>query len=39
MVDQENPELTQARLGLSRAARLVLARALGLLGVSTPERM
>jgi arginyl-tRNA synthetase len=39
VVDQENPELTQARLGLSRAARLVLARALGLLGVSTPERM
>jgi len=39
VVDQENPELTQARLGLARAARIVLARALGLLGVSTPERM
>jgi len=39
VVDQGNPELTQARLSLARAARIVLARALGLLGVTSPERM
>jgi arginyl-tRNA synthetase len=39
VVDAEAPALTQARLTLVRAARLTLAQALGLLGVTTPERM
>ena len=39
VVAQEEPEQTQARLMLARAARLTLARALGLLGVNAPERM
>lgn len=39
VVDQAEPELTQARLMLTRAARLALARTLALLGVSAPERM
>jgi arginyl-tRNA synthetase len=39
VVDAEEPELTQARLMLVRAAKLVLARALCLMGMSTPERM
>ncbi|MCX7680540.1 MAG: arginine--tRNA ligase [Anaerolineae bacterium] len=39
VVDAEQPELTQARLTLVRAARNVLARALHLMGMSAPERM
>ncbi len=39
VVDRAEPELTQARLTLTRAARLALARTLALLGVSAPERM
>jgi len=39
VVDAEEPALTQARLMLVQAARLQLARALELLGVSAPERM
>lgn len=39
VVAPEEPERTQARLMLVRAARLTLARALGLLGVTAPERM
>jgi len=39
VVAPEEPELTQARLMLVRAAHLALARALGLLGVNAPERM
>jgi arginyl-tRNA synthetase len=39
VVDLEQPGQTQARLMLVRAARLTLARALELLGVSAPERM
>jgi arginyl-tRNA synthetase len=39
VVDAEAPALTQARLTLVRAARLALAQALGLLGVTAPERM
>ncbi len=39
VVSPEEPQQTQARLMLVRAARLTLARALELLGVSTPERM
>ncbi|HEY5506228.1 MAG TPA: DALR anticodon-binding domain-containing protein, partial [Coriobacteriia bacterium] len=35
----EDAELTTARLALVDATRLTLARALGLLGVSAPERM
>jgi arginyl-tRNA synthetase len=39
VIDPEAPERTQARLMLVRAARLTLARALGLLGITAPERM
>ena len=39
VVDSEAPEQTQARLMLAQAARLTLARALELLGVTAPERM
>ncbi len=39
VVVPEEPERTQARLMLMRAARLTLARTLALLGVSAPERM
>jgi arginyl-tRNA synthetase len=37
--DPADAELNKARLKLVRAARLVLARTLGLLGVSAPEKM
>jgi arginyl-tRNA synthetase len=37
--DADDPELTAARLALTDASRIVLALALGLLGVSAPERM
>lgn len=37
--DPAEQELTQARLELVRAARIVLARALQLMGMSTPEQM
>lgn len=39
VVDAEAPSLTQARLALVRAAKLVLARVLHLMGMSAPERM
>jgi len=39
VIAPEEPERTQARLMLVRAARLALAQALGLLGVTAPERM
>jgi len=39
VVDSEAPEQTQARLMLVQAARLTLAQALELLGVTAPERM
>lgn len=39
VVVEGEPEITRARLELCRAARHVLATALGLLGVSAPERM
>ena len=39
VVDQEESELTQARLALVRAAKVVLARALHLMGMTAPERM
>jgi arginyl-tRNA synthetase len=35
----EDPELTQARLGLVRAVRIALRNGLALLGISAPERM
>ncbi|MGB4441623.1 MAG: arginine--tRNA ligase [Coriobacteriia bacterium] len=35
----EDPQLRSARLALADAARIVLARSLGLLGVSAPQRM
>jgi arginyl-tRNA synthetase len=39
VVAAEEPDLTRARLMLARAARNVLAHALRLMGMSTPERM
>jgi arginyl-tRNA synthetase len=39
VVAEEAPAQTQARLMLVRAAQLTLAQALGLLGVTAPERM
>jgi len=39
VVDAEEPALTQARLMLVQAARLQLAQALEILGVTAPERM
>jgi arginyl-tRNA synthetase len=39
VIAPEEPERTQARLMLVRAARNVLARVLRLMGMSTPERM
>jgi arginyl-tRNA synthetase len=38
-VRTDDPALRAARLALSRATRQTLANALGLLGVSAPERM
>ncbi|MPZ99793.1 MAG: arginine--tRNA ligase [Dehalococcoidia bacterium] len=39
VIDAENPDLSRARLLLLEAARVVLARTLGLMGVSAPEQM
>jgi arginyl-tRNA synthetase len=39
VVDAEHPELSRARLLLSRASRVVLAKVLGLIGVRAPESM
>jgi arginyl-tRNA synthetase len=39
VVDPEAPERSAARLALAGAARITLARALGLLGISAPESM
>ncbi|MEX2225609.1 MAG: arginine--tRNA ligase [Dehalococcoidia bacterium] len=39
VIDDEAPELSKARLHLCRAAKVTLARALGLMGMSMPERM
>ncbi|MEE9256124.1 MAG: DALR anticodon-binding domain-containing protein, partial [bacterium] len=38
ILDQE-PAVTQARLGLARCIQIVLKNGLGLLGVSAPEKM
>jgi arginyl-tRNA synthetase len=37
--DPTDAEMTQARLKLVKAAKITIARALGLMGVSAPERM
>jgi arginyl-tRNA synthetase len=39
VVDADEPERSAARLALSRAAQVTLARTLGLLGISAPEAM
>lgn len=39
VLDDENPELTQERLGLVLATKITLANALNLIGVSAPDRM
>ncbi len=39
VVDAEDADLSRARLKLTRAAQTVLARVLGLIGVSAPEEM
>ena len=39
VVDPDQPALSQARLLLSRAARIILAKVLGLIGVRAPESM
>ncbi len=39
IIDAENPELSNARLNLVNAVRIVLAEALRLMGISTPEHM
>jgi arginyl-tRNA synthetase len=39
VVDTEAPALSQARLQLTRAAQVVLARTLGLMGISAPDEM
>jgi arginyl-tRNA synthetase len=39
VVDADEPERSAARLALSEAARITLANALGLLGISAPESM
>lgn len=39
VIDEENPELTKARLFLANAARIVLSETLNLIGVEAPEKM
>jgi arginyl-tRNA synthetase len=39
VVDTENPELSNARLNLSKAVQIVIKKGLNLIGVSAPERM
>ena len=39
VVDEQEPELSRARLLLLEATRVVLARTLGLMSISAPERM
>ena len=39
VIDEENLELTKARLNLIRAVKIVLAETLDLIGVSAPEKM
>jgi arginyl-tRNA synthetase len=39
VVDEAEPDRSAARLALAEAARTTLANALGLLGISAPDRM
>ena len=39
VVDDDNPDLSKARLKLVAAAKSVLATSLGLMGMSAPDRM
>ena len=39
VLDPENPEVSHGRLNLCKAAEIVMKNALGILGVSAPERM
>ena len=39
VIDRENPALTSSRLALVKAAKITLSNALGILGVSSPEKM
>lgn len=39
VLDQQNPELSSQRLALVKAAQITLRNALGLIGVSAPEKM
>ncbi len=39
VIDEKNPALTEARLGLVRATQIVLKNSLGLMGISAPEKM
>lgn len=39
IVDPDNPEITNARLNLAFAVKIILSEGLRLLGVSTPEKM
>jgi arginyl-tRNA synthetase len=39
VIDEENPELTKARLLLANAVRIVLSETLNLIGVSAPKSM
>lgn len=39
VIDQKNPDLTKARIGLITAVRIVLGETLDLIGVAAPEKM
>ena len=39
VIDEQNPELSGARLALINAVRIVLAQTLDLIGVEAPEKM
>jgi len=39
VIDEKNPELTQARLNLVEATRIALKNTLDLMGISAPEKM
>jgi len=39
VIDEKNPELTQARLALVKATQIVLKNTLDLMGISAPEKM
>ena len=39
VIDEKNPDLTEARLGLVEATRIVLKNTLDMMGISAPEKM